>query len=453
MKYSSIIRIFASFIIMTISFSCKDPLTQNEGPQTDDVLFQISVDKLTIATADLRIRHDGDQDVKWVYHYTSDLEVDPDELIESLVSGEIDFAGQIPAYSGNNRSIRISGLLPKTPYCLIVKAIDESGMLYGKATTFFFRTQRDLDVFEVNNNWNIEYQGRTEGIDPGSLEQVEYENFKCTSTDEEPYIMALIKQADYKAMEKNPDHELKLRTFFEQYVASAGIAENKWGEVIETGDCIWQEQRLRHGDWMVFMVGVDEQGELTGLYRQVDTTILEEEPVDDFNRWLGTWEVTGYNDGVQYKFNLSILSAEANMWYYSVGWEPNNVYAIDPAILPVEIFYDKTTGNAYLVSQYVTTAIDGYGSEMDFYFYGTFPYGGSYSFVDMENSRIAELTMTDSSNTEAKVTGMVFNTSQAGVQLSFEYTQVIYYMTNGSNGTAISMGHPKFPFTMKKISE
>lgn len=453
LKFTSIIRTAAALILFAAFTSCKEDLPQTQEPSYDDVAFSISIDKLTIASADLRIRHDGDQDVTWVYYHTSDMETDPDELISAVVSGELSFADQIVAYTGNNKSIRLTDLLPKTSYRLIVKAIAETGELYGETVTFVFRTQRDLDVFEVNDNWTITYDGRTEGYYPGSTDVIEFENFKCSSSDDEPYILALVKKSDYQAMVKDPEHDLKIRTFFEQYIKSAGIDEQAWGEVVETGDCVWQEQRLRHGDWLVFMVGVDAEGQLTGLYRQIETSIPEEDPTDAFNKWLGTWEVTGYNQGLEYKFNLVILSSEANMWYYSIGWEPNNVYAIDPATLPVEIFFDKKTGNAYLVSQYVTTAYDAYGSYMDFYFYGAFPYGGSSTFVDVENSKLAEITMTNSSNTEAKVTGMTFNTTQAGVQMSFQYSQVIYFMTDGVNGTTISLEHPMFPFTMKKITE
>lgn len=142
------------------------------------------------------------------------------------------------------------------------------------------------------------------------------------------------------------------------------------------------------------------------------------------------------------------------MWYYSVGWEPNNIYGIDPASLPVELFFDKTTGKVYLVSQYVSSAVDMAGAVMDFYMYGVFPYGGASTFLDTMNTKIAEFTMTDNSNTEAKVTGMTFTTTQAGSLLSFQYKEAIYYMyTQGSTGSAISVSHPDFPYTMKKITE
>jgi hypothetical protein len=141
------------------------------------------------------------------------------------------------------------------------------------------------------------------------------------------------------------------------------------------------------------------------------------------------------------------------MWYYTVGWEPNNVYGIDPAILPVEVFYDKVTGKAYLVSQYVNSAYDAAGAVMDFYFYGTFAYAGANTFLDAENNKLAVLEMTNDSCTEAKATGLEFTIAQAGAQLTFQYSKVIYYMRTLGQGTAISMGHPSFPFTMTKLAE
>ena len=418
-----------------------------------EVTFVLSVDKVALEMADLRIRHDGNNDLQWVYLNTDDLETDADQLIDAVVEKQLEFAHEVLAQSGNNKSIRISGLLPKSDYRLIVKAIEPSGKTYGKAVSLVFRTQRNLDFFEVNDNWTIRYDGRSEGPNPGTAELVEYDNFKCMSTDDEPYILAVIKDSDYKAMQKDPEHKMKVRTFFEQYLASSGVQEGAWADVIKSGECVWKEQRLRHGDWILFMVGVDENGDLTGLYQQVNCEIPEEEPTEDFKKWLGKWNVVAYDQGIEFKFTLDILSSEANMWYYSIGWEPNNVYSIDPASLPVEIFYDKISGNAYLVSQYVSTAVDLSGNIMDFYFYGTFSYSGSSTFVAAENNKIAELTMTNDSNTKAKATGLVFNTTQAGVPLSFNYEQVIYYMTDGVTGTAISMDHPNFPFIMTKVVE
>ena len=451
MKLTSIIKILLFSLLLQSVVSCKIDDTPETEVVDADVKFALSVDNLSLNAADIRVRHDGVNEVKWVYLQTTDLESDADELIYDVVSKELGFAQTIVAMSGNNRSLRLSGLLPKTSYRFIVKTIDDAGNLYGKAYTMFFRTQRDLNVFDENPNWGLKYEGRTEDYSPGTTDLVEYDTFACSSSDEEPYIFAFVKAADYKALEKHPDHKVKLRTFFEQYISSLGVTS--WSEAVEKGNSICKEERLRHGDWLLFMVGVDENGELTGLYKQIECVIPEEEPTEDFQKWLGSWEVLGYDQGVPYKFNLTFLSSEANMWYYTIGWEPNNVYGIDPAVLPVEVFYDKITGKAYLVSKYVSSAYDSAGTVMDFYFYGTFPYGGSNTFLDIENSKLAVLEMTNDSCTEAKATGLEFTIAQAGAQLSFQYSKVIYYMRTSGQGTAISMGHPNFPFTMTKLSE
>ena len=451
MKITSIIKILLFSLLLTAASSCNPADTPETEIVNGDVKFALSVDNLSLNNADIRVRHDGANAVKWVYVKTTDLESDADELVYDVVSKELDFAQTIVVMSGNNKSLRLSGLLPKTDYRFIVKAIDDAGNLYGKAYTMLFRTQRDLNVFEENSNWDLKYEGRKEDYSPGTTELVEYDTFVCTSGDEEPYIFAFVKEADYKALEKHPDHKVKLRTFFEQYISSLGVTS--WSEAVEKGNSICKEERLRHGDWLLFMVGVDENGELNGLYKQVECLIPEEEPTEDFKKWLGTWEVVGYDEGVPYKFNLTFLSSEANMWYYTIGWEPNNVYGIDPAILPVEVFYDKVTGKAYLVSQYVNSAYDAAGAVMDFYFYGTFAYAGANTFLDAENNKLAVLEMTNDSCTEAKATGLEFTIAQAGAQLTFQYSKVIYYMRTLGQGTAISMGHPSFPFTMTKLAE
>lgn len=457
MNISRFFKILALCICLAAVTSCKESVEPDKEVMEQAVSIVLNVDKVSLQTADLRIRHDGTDDMKWVYMHTEDLETDADELIDKAIAKELGFSNEVLAYTGTNKSIRISDLLPKTDYRLIVKMIADNGVPFGKAQTLLFRTVRDLDTFEINENWNVTYDSRTNGANSATNELVEYDNFKCTSTDDEPYILALIKASDYNAFQKHPDHKLKIRTFFEQYIASSGVAtgDAKWAEIVETGDCVWQEQRLRHGDWLLFMIGVDENGELTGLYNQVECNIPEETPLDDFTRWLGVWDVTGYNDGSPITFRLTILSAEANLWFYSVGWEPNNIYMLDPATLPVEIFFDKLTGKAYLVSQYVSSAMDeATGSVMDFYFYGSFPYGGSNTFIAAENNKIAEIEMTNAANTEARMTGLTFTTTQAGTMYSFKYTEVIYFMATGDNtGTAISMTHPDFPFTMKKVLE
>ena len=278
--------IFKGFLLSLFAVSLMVACNEVESgvdiiPEAEYVDFSLDIDNLSLETVDIRVRHDGDDDLKWVYLNTTDLDSDPDELIDAHILKEYEFTDKVFAYTGNNRSLRISGLAPKTDYRIIIKSVSDSGSPIGKAQSLLFRTRRNLDVFEENFNWNVTYGERTEGYIPGANELIEFDNFNCTSSDDEPYILAVIKKSDYQYLEKDPDHKLKLRTFFEKYLKESGISGAGWSEVIESGDCTWQEQRLRHGDWLLFMVGVDEAGELTGLYRQFECNIPEETPTEE----------------------------------------------------------------------------------------------------------------------------------------------------------------------------
>ena len=457
MKILNILSAFLLFVLPLSFNACKGDVNPGSEQVTESLAaFTLGADRLSLNAADIRVRHDGDPDLKWFYIYTDDLSSDADALIDEAIEEELNFSDKLVAVSGNNKSLRLSGLAPKTYYRIIVKQVNVDGHPLGKAAVYEFRTQRDLDVFEVNDNWTLSYSERSEGFYPGYAELIEFENFECKSSDEEPYIVALIKKSDFANFAKDPEHKLKIRTFFEQYLATSGVqsGSEQWIDIIETGNCVWQEQRIRHGEWLVFMIGVDENGELTGLYKQFEILVPEEEQTDDYKKWLGTWEVTAYNAGVPMSFQLIMLNAEANMWITSIGWEPSNVYGYDPADLPVEIFFDKNTGKAYLVSQHVGTAVDNTGLTLDFYFYGSFAYGDGNTFIASENQRLAELTINED-GTEAVMNGLEFTTMQAGTQLSFQYKEVIYYLVyrGQQQGSAISLSHPDFPFTMTKISE
>ena len=240
MRFTDIFRTLFLCMFITAAAACGkegDPAEQEQVENNVNII--LSVDKTSLETADIRVRHDGQNDLKWVYISTSDLESDADELIDSAIDNELSLTGQLLAEYGNNRSLRISGLAPKTYYRLIVKFVDGEGRPVGKATDLLFRTNRNLDVFEENRNWNVMYDARTQGFYSGTAELMEFDNFKCTSSDDEPYILAVIKKNDYESFVKNPEHKLKIRTFFEEYLASSGVASGskEWKDIIETGDC------------------------------------------------------------------------------------------------------------------------------------------------------------------------------------------------------------------------
>jgi hypothetical protein len=379
----------------------------------------------------------------WIYLSTSDLETPAKQLLEAKIDEDIKLTGEVVVYTGQNKSVSLSNLQPKSYYRFICASLDPiSGQIASEPAELQFRTRRDPAVFVKNDNWTISRGERT--ID--NKDKMEYDNFICESEDDETYVVVTIKEIDLEFYYNND-----LRSFFEDYHSSFGYEEgdSKWRNVLNEGDITWPEQRLRSGDWTAYMIGIDSDGELSGLYQTLDFTVEQEVASEEYNRWVGTWMVSDKNgEGL---FEIQIIPSENNMWYYLGGWESTNIYqfdTFDPSLMP-ELYFDKETGKMYFVSQYVNTLTTG-AEAMDFYFTGTFTYGSTYVLGDeVLNFRMAESLFVNQDNTEARINALEFVNSG----MSFPIESICYMYYNGTQPGAISLAIPTLPLTLTKVNE
>lgn len=437
-KFAVVFHVF--MILALLPFVACDKVGNDIVSEGDFVNIMLDIDQLTLESASIRVRHDGALDLNWVYMNTQDLESDAAELINNKVAKELELTGEIVANRGQNKSLTVSALAAKSYYRFICSAIDEvSGMPVGEVAEITYRTRRDPDLFELNTNWSITRGERTYDSKEGS----EFDNFKCNSSDDATYVVVTLKDADFETYYKS-----EIRALFEDYQSSFGFEEgsSKWNNVLSQGDITWQEPRLRSGDWHLFMIGLDKDGELSGLYQSYGFNIEQETATDEYNRWLGNWTVSDMS-GTEY-FDITIIPSENNMWYYMGGWESTNIYAFDtfdPALMP-ELFFDKMTGKLYFVSQYVNTMISETES-VDFYFSGTFTYGQTYVLgQEVLNFKMAQTTFVNIDYTEARIESQNF--VQSG--MTFPIEQICYLYYNGGNPGAISMIIPTLPLKLIK---
>jgi hypothetical protein len=413
-------------------------------PQKEEVSIVLDVDQLSLESASVRVRHSGSPDLLWVYMNTMDLESDAASLIANKISKDLELTGEIVANRGQNKSLTMSALQPKSYYRFICSAIDEvTGLPYGDVAEITYRTRRDPSVFEMNDSWTISRGERT----MNNQDKTEYDNFICESDDEQTYVVLTLKDSDFEYYYKND-----LRSLFEDYQSSFGFEEgsSKWKSVLSSGDITWSEQRLRSGDWTAYMIGIDSDGELSGLYQLLQFTVEQEVASAEYNRWLGTWMVSDKNG--EPLFEIQIIPSENNMWYYMAGWESSNVFGFDtydPALMP-ELYFDKETGKMLFISQYVNSMVSG-SETVDFYFTGTFTYGNTYVLGDQVlNLRMAESTFVNSTYSEAAISSLTFQNS--GMEFPIESICYMYY--NGSQLGSISLAPPTLPLTMtKKVTE
>lgn len=443
MNLKRIFFVLLAAMAMIVVPSC-DRLSDTAGAAVvaDDVRFILKEDVVDLNSASIRIKHNGSVDAMWVHMQTSDLVTDADALIAERVSNEYLYTEQIVARKGNNISLAFNGLEAKQRYRIIVKAIDADGKLYGKAASLTFKTRRNPDVWEVNDNWTLTRKPeRTSKVIAGSAEEQEYENFDCKSKDQESYMVLTLSMSDFQNYKKAEGHKDVKRTLFEDYYADF-IKQNDYKSQILRGDQVWTEERLRSGEYVTFMVGLDEENELSGLYRQFNITIEPEEPTAEYDRWKGWWEISFGNDAKPWHVYIDEL--DPNMWLSSIGWEPECIVE-DVTNMPLKLYYSKSTGDMYVVSQEVATGSDG----STIYYYGTFPYGTYQTVLDYENVRVAKAHFTNLASTEAMIDGLGMYLTGVG-NIEFNYS-LFYIRSDSTTAQAISKSIPSYPWTMKKI--
>ena len=424
--------------------SCNKLSSADNAVAADDFRFILSEDVINLNTASIRIKHNGSFDAMWVYMQTSDLVSDADALIAERVSNEYQFTAQIVARTGNNISLAFDGLDAKQRYRIIVKAIDKDGNLYGKAASLIFKTRRNPDVWEVNDNWSLtRKEERTSKVIAGSTEEQEYENYECKSKDQESYIILTLSMTDYQNYKKAEGHKDVKRTLFEDFYSDF-MQQNDYKSKILKGDKVWTEERLRSGEYMAFMIGLDEDNELSGLYKESKITIEPEEPTEGYNKWKGWWEISF--EGNRNPWTIYIDELDPNMWLSSIGWEPEYIVE-DVTNMPVKLYYSKSTGDVYLVSQEVASGRDG----STIYYYGTFPYNTYQTVLDFENVRVAKANFTNLASTEAVIDGLGMYLTGVG-DIEFNYS-LFYIRYNSTTAQAISKSIPSYPWTMKKIDD
>ena len=443
MKLRNILSLFLVSVLCIFN-SC-DTLSHKESPASGgEVRFILREDVIDLTSASIRVKHNGSSDLMWVYMQTTDLLASADKLIEERVNNEYQFTDQIVARNGNNISLSLDGLEARKQYRIIVKAIDADGKLYGKTASLVFKTKRNPDVWEENDNWSFTRRGeRTESTVLGSNEIQEYENFVCTSIDQEPYIVLVLTKSDFLEYPKDDTHKDVKRTIFEDYHADFMASSDNMSRIL-VGDGIWTEERLRSGDYIAFMIGLDEENNLSGLYKQFSISIAEEEPTEAFNNWLGTWEVS-FQDPQHAPWNVTVTSLDANMWCLSYGWEPE---AVVETVLdkPLKLYFSKSTGELYFISQEVGSYDDG----SILYYYGSFPYNASSMLLNYENIRIAKADFTNLASTEAMIEGLDIKLSELPEPVTFSYG-LFYLRFSDSSARGVSFEIPPFPWTMKKI--
>ena len=389
---SSILAMGVLLCTMVSAIGCTESL--DEGTVKDNATVYLKLDEAFQEKAYIRLNHDGAQDDYWFYLVTGDFQSKADSLLQEEIDAVVKAEGYIYGNVGTNKNITIEGLKANTSYRVIASRIKTNGSITGNVAELVFKTLRDPNVFIEHPEWYVQYSGRQ--VEQGNPD-AETELFSCyTGKSADTYVPCLLSKSDYdRAYAGN------LRACFEDYVAFRNSENVKWPNVVVSGDYGHVEDRLRSGEYMIFMIGITPSGELTGYYAITECSIEQEKASAAYRNWIGQWTLNGECNGQKITYNVNIAADENNLYYRMSGWESTtalNYFAGRPTERPILLYFEKSTGFAYVVSEQLQDLDDPTLAEFyDFYLYGCVKvdYDGVPTDVpvDAPNLKIARFEM------------------------------------------------------------
>lgn len=425
-NFNTLHKIFRSLtacVAVACAFGCIEK-QEFEVPE-DNVVVTLRVDDVSKEKAYVRLNHDGSQDDFWYYTMTQDFETDAAKLLGDAIAEAMSAnEGKLAVSQGTNKNLVFENLDPKTEYRVVASRVLMNGSMTGNVAETTFKTLRDLDVFEVHPQWRIEYKERR--VDEKDIDE-EVEVFSCVIGDsKETYVPCLLSKADFSNSYGND-----LRKCFEDYVAFRNQEHVKWPNVVCDEDIEHIEDRLRSGDYIVFMVGVDSEGILTGYYAMEEFTIRQETASDAYRRWVGKWTLTGLCGDKTITYPIEIKADENNLYYRMYGWESTSVTGYLEAVpseLPILLYFEKSTGSAYVVSEELPD-LSALAGLYYFYLYGCIEveYDGVMTDVpvNVPNLKVARFTLNESGN-RAYATPEKFVFDMNGVHYDTEFIYFSY---------------------------
>ena len=253
---SSLVGLGAVICVAVSLAGCAESLDENKVD--DNVTLSLKLDKAFQNRAHVRVNHDGAQSDVWYYTVTRDFQAEGDSLLQAEIAAAVEADGHVLGNVGTNKSITIDSLAANTSYRVVAARILEDGNITGNVAVLVFKTLRNPDVFEKHPEWDIQYVGRQAEADNPDAET---DVFSCTvGSSEDTYVACLLPKADFDGAYGKD----RLRACFEDYVAFRNSENVKWPNVVVSGKSEHIEDRLRHGEYVLFMIGVTAEGELTG---------------------------------------------------------------------------------------------------------------------------------------------------------------------------------------------
>ena len=410
----------------------------------EDLNVSLRLDEAFQDKAHVRLNHEGTVEDYWYYMLTEDLTTDAKDLLSEKIKKELEATGVLVGNVGTNKNLAFEGLQARTKYRVIAGIISPAGEITGDVVELEFTTLRDPDVFEEWSAWEISYKARQ--VAPNDPNQ-ETEVFMCSVKGDttQTYIPCILTKSDFSRY-----YGSDLRKCFEDYIDYRNSLHVKWVQEVKRDSFEYTQDRLFSGDYMLFMIGVDTAGKLTGYYAKTEFKLAQEKASKAYENWVGSWTLKGEclnkaADGstVELEYTIDIVPTENNLYYELYGYDARTFESLKeiPNTIPLTLYFEKSSGDIYVISEVLPDVPDNQALAdlWNFYAYGSVEviYGGVLTLipVDIVNMRIARFSMEDAKHAKGYNTpvsidlyGEYYNTEYVAFNYFYESLGLFNYI-------------------------
>ena len=433
-------------VLLSGGMACLTGCNPLEGPVQPHEKNQVTLrlDEAFQDKAHVRLNHEGTVEDYWYYMLTEDLTTDARELLDEKIKKELETNGVLVGNVGTNKNLTFEGLQARTKYRVIAAIISPAGEITGDVVSLEFTTLRDPEVFEEWPAWEITYKERL--VAPNDPNQ-ETEVFLCSVKGDttQTYIPCILTKSDFTRY-----YGSDLRRCFEDYIDYRNSFHVKWVQEVKRDSFEYTQDRLFSDDYVLFMIGVDTAGKLTGYYAKTDFKLAQEKASKAYENWVGSWTLKGEclnkaADGstVEREYTIDIVPTENNLYYELYGYDAKTFESLKeiPYTIPLTLYFEKSSGDIYVISEVLPDVPDNQALAdlWNFYAYGSVEvlYGGVVTLipVDIENMRIARFSMDDAKHAKGYKTpvsidlyGEYYNTEFVAFNYFYESLGLFNYI-------------------------
>lgn len=339
---------------------------QKDDPNTDrptvTVRYSVEVTETTQNSVKAEVTTTGTETDTWYAFVTMDLDTRADQVIEATVAGLDDIESVLKS---GDAEVEFTGLAAGTSYRIIVTGLAADGTVSGKSDEAEFKTSRDPNAWAENPDWKVEYVGRDSyETSAGTTKYGDLINVTVSNDNTDYYYIDAVSKSDFENVYKGSIAEFAKSTIEN---LNALIEENNElypdypvtiTDIVYYGSGSIIMGPLTDEEQYVVLVGIEPSGitgEGSGLYAMSEAFTPDvEEASEAYNKWLGSWTVSGYSDAAGTTACTNTIKIEANIPNYDYtiyGWQDDLMLNNDGSyITGSPATFDEGSGALYINS-------------------------------------------------------------------------------------------------------